>query len=152
MKILKKQESWVEGYKRFQSFCGHWPYLCDSYELIGIHSRFKNDFLWCWCTRISRTRGYGSGPFQWCDVHCQVQDGGDSLWLKLPFKLFQSVEEMFKCWEEEAKGCSKITVLKFLIWRVQRLIWHGKMEGSYGLDERWVSLLSNPMAMKKKVE
>ena len=36
MEILKKQESWVEGYKRFQSFCGHLPYLCVSYELIGI--------------------------------------------------------------------------------------------------------------------
>ena len=60
-------------------------------------SRFKNDFLWCWCTRISWTRGYGSGPFQGCDVHCQAQDGDDRLGLKWPFKSFQSLEEMFKC-------------------------------------------------------
>ena len=44
----------------------------------------------------SRTRGYRSGPFQGGDLHSQVQDGGDKLRIKEPFKLSQSVEEMFE--------------------------------------------------------
>ena len=48
------------------------------------------------CRRISRTRGYGSGLFQRGDLHSQVQDGGDKLRIKEPFKLSQSVEEMFE--------------------------------------------------------
>ena len=97
------QESWVEGHRSISggvlwihSCCGHGRFPCDSYELVGIYPRFKNEFLWCRCRRISRTRGYRSGPFQGGDLHSQVQDGGDKLWIKEPFKLSQSVEEIFE--------------------------------------------------------
>ena len=83
------QESWVEGHRSISggvlwihSCCGHGRFPCDLYELVGIYPRFKNEFLWCRCRRISRTRGYGSGLFQGGDLHSQVQDGGDKLRIK----------------------------------------------------------------------
>ena len=44
----------------------------------------------------------------------------------------------------------QVYAAQVLLRGIQRLVWHGKMEGSFGLDERWVSVLAIPMVQKNK--
>ena len=44
----------------------------------------------------------------------------------------------------------QVHAAQVLLRGIQRLVWHGKMEGSFGLDERWVSVLAIPMVQKNK--